>query len=207
MAIIYKISNDINSSVYIGTTTKTVDARWGEHIRESRRQRSKNRPLYKDMNQYGISHFNVELIETCSDNVRFEREAYWISIFDSYQNGYNNTYGGKGKSECCDDGKIVSLHNQRKNVNEISNITGYCVDTCRKILRENGIQEDENRDVGLDTCRKAVIQIDKNTHEEIRRYKSMSDAYRSINKQVSSHISCACNGKRKTAYGFIWKWA
>lgn len=51
---IYKITNKINGKVYIGKTTKTVQERWKEHLRESRTERSENRPLYRAIRKYGV---------------------------------------------------------------------------------------------------------------------------------------------------------
>lgn len=48
------------------------------------------------MNKYGINNFLVEEIEQCDLNSSGEREQYWISMYDSYNNGYNETIGGEG---------------------------------------------------------------------------------------------------------------
>lgn len=65
------------------------------------------------------------------------------------------------------------------------------------------------------TLPKAVIQLDKNTEEELQAFDSLADAGRWIidngysKSQVASdtaiHIGQVCNGRRKTAYGFKWK--
>jgi hypothetical protein len=33
-------------------------------------------------------------IEECNNDLLNDRERYWINYYDSYKNGYNNTYGG-----------------------------------------------------------------------------------------------------------------
>ena len=52
--------------------------------------------------------------------------------------------------------------------------------------------------------RKTVYQIDVNTKELIATFESMTDAseYTGIKRES---ISMACNGKQKTAGGYIWK--
>jgi len=50
---------------------------------------------------------------------------------------------------------------------------------------------------------KPVIQIDVKTKKEIKKFKSMTQAYESTN---ILHIGEVCNGDRKTAGGFIWVW-
>ena len=48
--------------------------------------------------------------------------------------------------------------------------------------------------------------IDKNTEEYIKIFPSINKAYQFLNKQHSGHIASVCNGKRKTAYGYKWKY-
>lgn len=55
---------------------------------------------------------------------------------------------------------------------------------------------------------KKIGQYDKKTLTLINTFNSISDAAREINKDPNTcagHISQVANGKRKTAYGFIWK--
>lgn len=40
----------------------------------------------------------------------------------------------------------------------------------------------------------------------IKIFDTMNDAFRELNKQYGSNIRLVCEGKRKIAYGFIWKW-
>ena len=78
MAFIYKITNDVNEKVYIGKTLRSVEKRWKEHIQDSKREHTENRPLYRAMNKYGIDNFHIETIEECSDELVEEREVFWI---------------------------------------------------------------------------------------------------------------------------------
>lgn len=51
---------------------------------------------------------------------------------------------------------------------------------------------------------KPVLQLDSNDNI-INRFSSASEAERHLNGK-GSHISCCCLGKRKTAYGYRWKY-
>lgn len=54
-----------------------------------------------------------------------------------------------------------------------------------------------------------VIQIDKKTNKEIKRFRSITQALKSLNVGIhSGGISLVCNSKRgrKTAYGYKWKY-
>ena len=40
----------------------------------------------------------------------------------------------------------------------------------------------------------------------IKEYESVNDAFRELNKQYGANIRWVCEGKRKTAFGYKWKW-
>lgn len=52
---------------------------------------------------------------------------------------------------------------------------------------------------------KTVLQLDINTGQLISEYPSLNEVERQLNIDHSS-ISMCCNGKRKTAYGFKWRY-
>lgn len=52
---------------------------------------------------------------------------------------------------------------------------------------------------------KPVLQLDINTGQVISEYPSTMEAERQLNIN-SGNISMCCNGKRKTAYGYKWKY-
>ena len=63
MAFIYKITNKVNGKIYIGKTEKSIELRFKEHCREFTKARSKDRPLYRAFNKYGVENFSIELVE------------------------------------------------------------------------------------------------------------------------------------------------
>ena len=98
---IYKITNLINNKCYIGKTNNS-ERRWKDHQRLAFTEGHKeyNKTLYKAMRKYGINNFVFEIIEELKDySISGEREKYWISLYDSYHNGYNENEGGDGGSE------------------------------------------------------------------------------------------------------------
>ena len=52
---------------------------------------------------------------------------------------------------------------------------------------------------------KPVLQIDKKTNEVIKEFPSVREVERQLGF-IHNNISKCCNGKRQTAYGFIWKY-
>ena len=53
---------------------------------------------------------------------------------------------------------------------------------------------------------KSVIMIDPDTHEELRTFKTISEAARALGIN-SSNISTVCKGQRSRAGGFVWRYA
>lgn len=94
--IIYKITNLINSKVYIGKTSKSIGFRYNTHVKNARKKI--NRYLYDAMNKHGYENFNIEQIEIIQDELANDREIYWISFYKSNDKefGYNMTIGGDG---------------------------------------------------------------------------------------------------------------
>ena len=95
---IYKIENKINGNVYIGQSCN-LQARMAEHKCPGKfdnpNKASYNYPLYRAIRKYGIENFSFTIIEQCELEALDEREKYWIKYYDSYNNGYNATLGGK----------------------------------------------------------------------------------------------------------------
>lgn len=97
MGYIYAITNKINGKQYVGKTTLTVADRWKQHIHDSKTRKGEIRPLYSAFKKYGIENFKIEELEKCSNDILSDREIYWIDKLDTYNNGYNATFGGDGK--------------------------------------------------------------------------------------------------------------
>ena len=113
MPYIYQIVNDINDKVYVGKTNFSLEKRFKEHCKDAFNRKYEKRPLYSAMRKYGVEHFHIELLEE-TDNPE-EREKYWIEQKHSYENGYNATKGGDGKSYL-DYDLIVNLYKQYQNI-------------------------------------------------------------------------------------------
>lgn len=95
MAGIYKITNRVNGKCYIGQSVN-IDKRLRDHFRKSN---SLNAPLYSAIRKYGKDSFDVcvlQTVEMCDDikEILDELEKRYISEYESYGKGYNQTIGG-----------------------------------------------------------------------------------------------------------------
>ena len=89
---IYLITNKVNGKKYVGQSID-IEGRWKSHITASKKSELH---IYRAMRKYGIDNFDFSILEECSVDKLNEREIYWISELDTYNNGYNMTIGGKG---------------------------------------------------------------------------------------------------------------
>lgn len=202
MSYIYAIKNTINNKIYIGKTNSSVSKRWSQHVADSRKEWI-DRPLYKDIQLYGPDAFDVELIEECADAIGDEREKYWVKMYDSFNNGYNLTLGGLGKS-ICDYDLVFALYKKGCSVKAIARKTGYDHSTISRILDVFDIDSEMRIQHGIELLQKPILQIDAITGEVIREFPSLKEACAFLGKQSSGHIPDVCNGKRKIAYGYKW---
>lgn len=108
MHYIYKVSNDVNSKLYIGQTVNLAKRKLA-HFCDNR---TANQIFKKAILKYGKEHFNFEIIDTAETKKDAnEKEIYYIKYYNSIKpNGYNMTIGGEGAaiswnsiSVCCFD--------------------------------------------------------------------------------------------------------
>ncbi len=163
------------------------------------------------MNKYGVEHFHIQEIEECSNSIVNEREIYWIKQYDSYYNGYNATIGGEGRAEY-DGEEIYQMYLAGMTVTEIAKTKNCDFGTARKYIRAKGIDIFKNNEKRARDLYGKKCQGVKN--DVIIEFNTMMDAARFIKEQnlsidsisgIQTHIGQVCNGKRRTAYGFKWK--
>lgn len=207
MAYIYKIVNIVNSKIYIGKTYSSIQERWKEHCKDYTRKNQENRPLYRAMNKYGIEKFYIEIVEevdTLVNNLE-ERERYWIEYFNSFKKGYNATLGGDGRPYL-DYDLIVDTYKELQNQKEVAQKLKISIESVRRALRNRNKNIISSSEIITNQFGTKVNQYDLNGIY-IKTFPSLSAAAREVNTKGISHISDVCKGKRKTAYGYKWKFA
>ena len=81
---IYKIVNDVNDMIYVGSTTEPLDKRWLTHLIDYKRR--PNNKLYKKIHKIGIEHFKIILISIypCKSKEQLiQRERVEYDKYDS----------------------------------------------------------------------------------------------------------------------------
>lgn len=98
MAFVYKITNKLNNSSYIGWTGKSVQERWKEHKFYALNKKS-NRKFYNAIKKYGTECWDIyTLLEVNTIEEAKNAEIKFIKEYNTYYNGYNATFGGDGNN-------------------------------------------------------------------------------------------------------------
>ena len=204
MGIIYVIKNDINNKPYVGKTVTTLANRWLHHKDDYQKY---DWHLYRAMRKYGIEHFWIEQIEECDDSIIDEREIYWINQLDSYNNGYNMTIGGEGRT-ALDREKIIELWNDGYSALQIANMVGSgWSSSVIAVLEQQGLYDAE------EIKRRKMIDIaNKQSMTRIIQYNEKAEIVNIFNSKEEAaqktgihrkNIATALNTGRG-AGGFLW---
>ena len=94
---IYKIVNDINDDIFIGSTVQNLSVCIAEHRRNSKKEDRKKNRLYQLANEHGWQSFRIILIDEVEcDNVEHkkkEQQKYMDQLKPTLNK--NNAYGSK----------------------------------------------------------------------------------------------------------------
>ena len=149
--VIYKITNKINNKCYIGQTIRDFNKRYEatgegiERVYNFHKNNKKygiyyNKHLLSSIEKYGLDNFDVnkKLDVAYSKEELDMKEIYYISLYDSYNNGYNNTRGGDGVgSNDIRSKKIICLNNNEI-FNTISDVRNkYQINPFYNIIKPN----------------------------------------------------------------------
>ena len=99
-----------------------------------------NTKFCNSIRKYGIENFKIELIEECYVDNIYEREKYYIDIFETYEKGLNSTLGGEG---CL--GYIHSPEIRVKISEAVKNGNSHKGKTYEELYGDNAEEEKEKR--------------------------------------------------------------
>lgn len=194
---IYKITNLLNNKSYIGQSINIAN-RWTEHKRVAFKETDKayNYPLYRAIRKYGLENFIFEVLEECSEPDLNDREMYWISFFNTFNDGYNLTPGGGGQRKY-EIQQILNIYKENNSISATAKVIGCHPNTIRKIVHSFGFYEEEPE-------AKIIEQIDPSSMQVIMSYPSIRSAAQELHLDPWT-ISKAVQGKTTNAGGFYWK--
>jgi len=212
---IYIIKNKINNKIYVGSTNKTFKLRFETHSRLLDLNKHENPLLQNAWNKYGKNSFIFEIIESYDKldvDLLLALEKQYIIKYNSLNKEYGYNICSVGKSRYGTKWSEKSKMKRSGNGNPMFGKgylrTGVNNPMFGKILSEShkykisiSLSGRKRPDMGKKLS-KPVIMSDL-LENELFEFPSYSDA---MIKTKILHISEVCNGKRKTAGGYIWKW-
>jgi hypothetical protein len=247
--IIYKVENLVNGKTYIGQTgeEKGFNGRYnrkGQGIERLYKRHKTlkdygheyNNHLLNSIEKYGFNSFKViEMFDVAFTQEELNiKEICWISIYDSFKNGYNRTLGGDGLSgyegsikennpmsrsviQLSLDGVFIREWNCITYVEEELGIsTSHIVGVCNnKYGRKSsgGYLWVYKEDYKKDTQYQHIIEENPNKKsivqlslkgEYVNTYNSLQEAVDKNNELKVKGISKCCNNTRKSYKGYIW---
>lgn len=198
MAYIYVIKNKINNKVYIGATTQNIKSRFMQHTKMSTINK-RNYKIQCAVREFGKENFYCELLEIVDDEKMYEKERYYIKKYDSFNNGYNSTLGGKGGKIFTDKEtieEIMSMYNDKKIGSvKIAQEFGVNYKTIVRLLNENGIDTEkwkEKSNKKLNSIKEELIKM----YNEGYTYKELADYY-NVNPKTIGRYLTKLNAKNK----------
>lgn len=176
--IIYKTTNLVNGKIYVGQDSKNDSKYLGSGINISRA-----------IKKYGFINFKKEILEFCKNIDELnEREIYWISLLNSIDRniGYNISIGGKGGQKGLTPWNKGVKGKQKAWNKGLTQVTNF-----------------GKRGENWNTSKK-ILQFSKDGLL-IKEWNCSHDIKRELNLNRGNICRC-CNGKRKTAEGYIWQY-
>lgn len=205
---IYRITNIVNYKVYIGSAALDYKSRFRQHRHLLKHNKHFNNHLQSAYNKYGEENFEFDLIEACGIDIIYERENYYISLYDStniklgYNKGlaiigtlgYKMTDESKKRMSVAKKGTIMHINTKLALINANKNRTyakGYT-------------QSEETIKKCADSHKKPILQYDLEGNF-IQEFDSATTAAITLNSKSASQISACIRGERNKASGFMWR--
>lgn len=141
---IYKITNLVNGHAYIGQSLN-IEERWKDHkiAAYNKNDNGYMYPLYQAIRKYGLEQFSFKILEECNYKLLNEKEMYYIQLYNTYHQGYNQTLGG----DCATHSSKLTI----EQVQEIQNKLLTQKYTLRSLAAEYKVHTDTIRDINNGT--------------------------------------------------------
>ena len=209
---IYEILNIDTGLRYIGSSFDIEDRIKG-HFQKLNRNKHINKHLQNSYNLHGRNKFTVTILEiiTFTDEDIESKDKILRGMEQCYINKYNfdllyNQCPVAGSTK----GRKHSQETKRKisagNTGKPSWLKGKTLSEEHKKHLSHKNKGRPNKYKGTETLRgrKAIIQIDRHTNQEIKEFDSAKEANKATGIHITD-ISKCCNNKLKQAGGYIWK--
>lgn len=176
---VYKITNKYNGKVYIGQSVRPIEKRFKRHINDAINN-VLDTHFARAIRKYGVESFVLELLDSAETQEELNyKEQYYIKLYNSIENGYNETdalYKCGGNTYKC------------KTIDELQKISLK--------IRESKIG-------GSNPNSKKIKVLNEDTKEELI-FETVNDCKNFFNEKHHRFITNRVNGTTKTLYKGIW---
>jgi len=211
---VYKITNIVTGKCYIGSSIN-IKRRWQQHKENLGKNKHHAKHMQHSWNKYGKDAFIFEIVYECApikDIVLFY-EQLWIDFY-GFKNLYNQSPNAGSPL-----GRILSLETKEK-IRKSCSGKKHSEEARKKMsdsrkgkplsLKHRQALSKQRKNLSLEEkAKRASVrgkrtkQIDLKTGLVIKEWDSMEQAGKILS---ITNISRCCNGKRKTAGGYIWRY-
>ena len=211
---IYKFENRYTHEVYIGQSIH-IEARYLQHKYEAEQLRKKTK-LYLAMHDH-FEDFDFDIVELCSAEELDDREKYWITYYDSFENGLNSVPGGHNQTSIYNEQDFFNLWDEGYSVKQIAEtlkcspttvqnyLIGYKNYSATESNRRGGIlaRETAKQHGEVQQSEGCVVFQFTLTGELINSFRSKKEAMRVTGVDENS-IRKVIMGERASAGGYKW---
>lgn len=213
---VYLTVNDANNKIYIGKRQKPYF---------DKKYKGSGKHLKLALKKYGEDKFHAMILEKCDTTASLcNAEKKWIKhykemgfeLYNIAEGGEGGNLGATWRSLPEEKSSEILEKNRQAHIGKKNPFYGkHHTEKTKAILREKN--KNKVRPLQLKAYKEKqraelppILQIDKNTNEIIKIWNNWCEANEQINPNNRcgySHISECCKHKRKTAYGYKWKFA
>lgn len=211
--LVYKATNTVDSKIYIGITTKTIEERKKDHLKKSKK--GKSYPFQIAIATYSIDAFIWEQIDTAFNTDELaKKEKEYILKYNSKEEGYNSDEGGGIQKSIYQ----YDLKGDLLNVFETLQSAGYAVNADKKQMSKVCLSVNKwyknfywtydyvEKFITPKDRRKKVVHQYTIQGEFIEEYKSVSEASKQTGCNKTG-IAKVCRQERLQCGNYIWKYS
>lgn len=202
---------DINIPFYIGIGTKYSDSK--KYYKRSQKKYARSN-FWKNITNK--TKYRIDIIFESDDYDEIKKkEIYFIKLYGRKDLGtgslVNLTYGGDGTVgyKCTEQAKekIRNANIGKKYSQETKNKVAECSRETWRIRKESLGAEGYNKYIkNIDNNRKIKVKQFTLEGKYIKTFNSITEAIKEFKVISTANISACCNGKRPSAYKFIWRY-